>query len=108
MTNAFIYCRSAVADVDAVASQEAACRAYAETHGLSVVGVHSDDGVSGMDMSRVGLDAVLDSLTSGRVVLVDNPARLSRNPDTYARIAERIAAKGARIVAVSEKDVVEA
>lgn len=56
-----------------VAEQEAAIRAWAKQHGTRVLRVFADEGVSGLELSRPGLDACLNFLATspekGTVVL---------------------------------------
>ncbi|WP_306050708.1 recombinase family protein [Oceaniradius stylonematis] len=100
---AFIYCRSAVADLDAIASQEAACRAYADTHGLRIVGVYSDNGVSGMDASRSELSVLIKAVAAQEqpcVVLVDGTERIARDLDALKDVKQRLQMAGATLCSI--------
>ena len=56
-TWAIIYTRVSTKGQETCALQEAECRYYAEAHGLEVVEVFTDDGLSGTSLDRPGLNA---------------------------------------------------
>ena len=101
MTKAYIYCRSAIEDAQAIAAQESNCRAFAEAQGLSIASVHSDNGVSGSRRSRPGLDELMQVLGSDgepAIVLVEDISRISRNHEGFAQIKEQLSLHGAKLV----------
>ena len=104
MSQCHIYCRvssTGQEDNHSLDTQEAACRAYAATHGLSVGSV-AREVWSGADRHRPQLDALLDRIISGDVVLAYDLDRLSRGGqiDT-AVIIDRIESAGADIAFVT-------
>lgn len=101
MTDAFIYCRSGVADDAAIATQEAACRAYAEAHNLPVVSVFRDNGVSGATASRSGLEALIEAVKGSdgpSIVLIDQSERLARNPLLFREVETQLNNAGAKLI----------
>jgi site-specific DNA recombinase len=99
-----IYCRvSSVGQEDntSLASQESACRAWANEHGVPVASV-AREVWSGGDRHRPELDALLDRLLPGDVLLSYDLDRLSRGGqiDT-AVIIDRVESAGARVAFVT-------
>jgi len=81
--------------------QEQRCRALATARGYSVTHVFRDEGVSGNQRERPGLDAMLAYLVSlgGRetIILMENITRLARDMAIHVELKEWIEAAGARI-----------
>lgn len=77
---AWVYCRVARPDPDALESQRLHLLDYADRQGLSIVGVTAENG-SGLDYSRIGLCDVLVAAEDGLidVVLVQKLSRLGRD-----------------------------
>jgi DNA invertase Pin-like site-specific DNA recombinase len=73
------------------------CRDYAEKTGLEVSGSFADDYVSGGKASRPGLDAAIEALRPGMVLLVDRHDRLARDINVSLAIKLRVAERGAEI-----------
>jgi site-specific DNA recombinase len=99
-----IYCRvsSAVQEEgSSLDTQEAACRSYAAAHGLTVMSV-AREVWSGADRHRPKLDALLDRLTPGDVVLVYALDRFSRSQVDTAILIDRLEASGASLRLVTE------
>jgi site-specific DNA recombinase len=69
-------------DNHTIASQTAALKEYAQTNGYAVPAewVFEDEGYSGANLARPGLEALRDLAAEGRIeaVLVHSPDRLSR------------------------------
>jgi len=76
----WIYCRVAHADAFALAAQQKRLEAYAEKHGLEVIGVTAEH-ASGLDNSRRGLREVVQAVDTGMVdlLLVASLSRLGRD-----------------------------
>lgn len=80
--------------------QEAAVRAVARLHGLQLVGIRRDRGVSGNSGVRPGLICLMADLEKARasVVITTRPDRLARNAELMEAITHRIAASGAQLI----------
>jgi site-specific DNA recombinase len=84
------------------------CREFAETKAWMLIEdqIYADEAVSGAGADRDGLKQLLSAASSVPrpfdVILVDDTSRLSRNVGDAARIRERLAFLGVRIVAVSQ------
>ena len=78
-----------------IASQTAALREYAESHGYLVPGewVFEDEGYSGASLIRPGLEAMRDLAAQGQIeaALVYTPDRLSRKYAYQVLLAEEFA-----------------
>src|SRR5215208_2549604 len=82
-------------------TQEAACRAWAAERSLAVASV-AHEVWSGGDRHRPELDALLDRLTPGDVVLAYALDRMSRSQIDTAILIDRIESAGARLELVTE------
>ena len=89
-------------------AQREACEAYilSQRHeGWSLVETHYDDGgFSGGNMERPGLNALLEDVESGLVdvIVVYKVDRLTRSLADFAKIVERLDAKEASFVSVTQ------
>ena len=77
---AFLYCRTAHPDMDALKLQKEPLIAYAEAHGFVVAGIATENG-SGLDYSRPGLQEALAVVGDGKadILLVKSFCRLGRD-----------------------------
>lgn len=77
---AWLYCRVAHPDLDALELQKAQLTDYAKRHGFTIAGITAEHG-SGLDFSRAGLRDVLAAAEDGEAdfVLVANLSRLGRD-----------------------------
>lgn len=86
-------------------SQIASIRAYCRKHGIELVAVHTDAGVSGrVELTeRPGLVAALADVVSRRagVLLVAKLDRVSRDPYLTLTIEKTLKASGCRLVSVA-------
>lgn len=79
---AYLYCRTAYPDKNALETQKRNLTAYAEAQDFTITGVVSENG-SGLDYSRAGLREIMWAVAEEDidVLLVENFSRLGR--DTY-------------------------
>jgi DNA invertase Pin-like site-specific DNA recombinase len=79
MSKVYGYCRVAVACKEEITEQRALIDIYCRHHGLEVDKYFCDNGVSGLNSYRNGLNEMLYILQEGDVVVVKDVARLSRD-----------------------------
>jgi len=87
-------------ECDSCEKQEERCRAYCEHKGYRVVGVHSDEAVTGGVFERPALAAAIDSLGAcegGPVLVVDAVDRLARDMLVNLTIRYQVEKAGGRI-----------
>jgi DNA invertase Pin-like site-specific DNA recombinase len=98
-TCAIAYCRTAAGGQreaeNGLQAQEQRCRSWATAHGVEVVAVYVDAATSGLTRTAPGLQAALDQLTPGSVLLVQRPDRLTRSAEQLRDLDDRIRAVGA-------------
>jgi DNA invertase Pin-like site-specific DNA recombinase len=102
--HATIYCRVSSAgqeDGYSLDTQEAACRRWCAERGLAGVSV-AREVWSGAERHRPELDALLDRLLPGEIVLAYALDRLSRSQIDTAILIDRIEASGATLALVTE------
>lgn len=90
---------------ESIANQKLFLMQYAAANGLSVGRIFSDDGISGTEWARPGLQAMLQSAASGafRFVLVKDLSRLSRDYIRTGELLEHFFPKyGVRLISVSD------
>ena len=79
MSKVYGYCRVAFADDEEMAEQVRLVGDYCRDNGITVDKYFCDNGVSGLTLDRKGLNALLEVLQDGDVVVVRDIARLSRS-----------------------------
>ncbi len=90
---------------ESISNQRMQLMQYAETHGIHIDAIFSDDGVSGTRWEREGLHAMLRAIEDGwiQTVLVKDLSRLSRD---YIRTGELLEqwfpAHGVRLISVGD------
>ena len=86
-------------------AQRAKVAAYCGLHGLSLVHIHADEGISGKRAdNRPGLqEAINDACSFKRVLVIYSLSRLARSTRDAIDIAERLAKCGADLVSITEK-----
>ena len=82
--------------------QEAECRARAAELGADSVTVYRDDGISGMEWDRPGLQALLSDLPQLDLLVVWAKDRLTRDLRHLLTILDTLATAGTRLVAIRE------
>lgn len=106
MSAALIYCRvsseSQVKEGHGLEGQETNCRRFAEAKGYEIASVFKDKAVSGEDIDREGMDALLNFLEANRgkkdfVVIVDDIKRIARDVVAHFHIRKQITSLGATI-----------
>ena len=96
MSKVYGYGRLALASDEGMAEQIRLVDSYCKTHGLNIEKHFFDNGVSGLELNRKELNALIDVLRGDDVVVIDNIARLSRNMFecmTVLNLFENIGAK---------------
>ncbi|GAA1813721.1 MULTISPECIES: recombinase family protein [Brevibacterium] len=85
--NALVYRRSATGNPRGLRRQAAACRRYADEHGLTITHTFTDIG-----HPDAGLRAVLDAAERGETsaIVITDLARLGRIPTDHLNITQRL------------------
>ena len=88
----------------ALDAQAARIKAFATAEGLELIGIIEDNGKSALDMTREGLTEILAAAAERRVdvVIVQDWARLARDPDDLQDILDSLAAGGVIVVHSAE------
>jgi DNA invertase Pin-like site-specific DNA recombinase len=107
MTRVLIYARysTTLQSGASIEDQVRICRERADREGWAVAGVYSDAAISGAVRNRPGLNAMLEALGGGDVILAESIDRLSRDQADIADIFKRVLYIDARIVTLSEGEV---
>ena len=85
-------------------AQRAKIAAWCSLNDAELVGVFEDAGISGASMTkRDGLHAALKATTKGMALVCYSISRLARSTRDMLEIAERLDAKGADLVSLTEK-----
>jgi DNA invertase Pin-like site-specific DNA recombinase len=107
MTRAVIYLRVSTQEQKesgaGIAAQEAYCRDYAGREGWEVVGIYSDEGLTGgkgVD-ERPGLHDALVALERGDVLLIAKRDRLAREMTIADLVDGMVRRRGARVVSAA-------
>ena len=79
MSKIYVYGRLALANEEDKIKQLKVIDDYCESYGLKVDKYFFDNGVSGLELNRKELNALIDILRGGDIIIVDNIARISRN-----------------------------
>lgn len=78
------------------------CREFAAARGMTIAGEHIDRGISGAALgNRPGVQAALEQLDAGDVLVVNDLSRLSRSQD-LAPLLTRLRHRGARVLGVQD------
>jgi DNA invertase Pin-like site-specific DNA recombinase len=106
LRSAAVYARTATSgqgQPTGLEAQESRCQREAARRGLVVTKVYRDTG-SGLRLARPGLDALRAAVRAGevRAILVDSPARLTRDKDDYAALLAEWEQAGAALIVAGE------
>lgn len=105
MKTAIVYTRYSprrnAKDSESAATQEAQCREYAKARNWPVKSAHGDKALSGKEVYKPGLEAAIQALRPGDVLLVYSRCRIARKLMLSLFVEEKVKGKGARIVAVT-------
>lgn len=91
-------------EMNSLLNQQEICRAFAEWQGHQIIGLSSDDNVSGMNFSRRGLNELTAAVDTGRLdaVLVKDLSRLGRHRTQTALFIDYLRERGVRVISVTE------
>ena len=102
MSKVYGYCRTA--RQGNIEEQIELVTNYCKEKGLNLAMCLCDDGVSAHNMSREGLDELLDVLEDGDVIVTKNVSRLARNPKKGIVLVDKIYSMGADIIYADESE----
>ena len=82
-----LYCRTALADAEAIAQQHESLRRFAGEQGFTNLTYYEDDGYSGLNLARPAFLRLEQDIRDGKVARVIAPdlARLGRNTAEVVR-----------------------
>lgn len=83
-------------------TQEDAIRDYCKRHKLKLVEVFKDEGISGTEINRNGLNDLLATLNGVKTVLVMNTSRLWRSDNAKVMIKRQLIKASAEILSVEQ------
>lgn len=91
-------------ETNSLLNQQEICRAFAEHLGHQIIGLSSDDNISGMNFSRRGLNELTAAVDTGRLdaVLVKDLSRLGRHRTQTALFIDYLRERGVRVISVTE------
>ena len=95
MSKVYGYCRVALANEEEMMQQCKMIQDYCESNGLKVDECFCDNGVSGLQFERDGLQRMLRVLHEGDIVIIKDAARLSRDLHQYMELTKLIYGAGA-------------
>lgn len=105
--NVVIYARcstGAQVEAESVITQVSRLRSWSEREEHTIIGVHTDEGLSGGNLGRPGIHAAVSQACSTRSTLVVVAlSRLGRNTRDVMELSERLHAKGAAFYSLSEQ-----
>ena len=83
MSKVYGYCRTAQACHQAIAEQRALIGMYCNKRGWHIAEYFCDNGISGLNSFRDGLNKMMYILQDGDIVVVKDVARLFRDANQY-------------------------
>ena len=101
MSKVYGYGRLAFESEEGKVKQLDVIDAYCKRHSLKVDKHFFDNGVSGLELNRKELNALIDVLRGGDIVVVDDIARLSRNMFECMTVLNLIGSIGAKLIIVN-------
>lgn len=108
MENAYVYARysSDKQTEDSIEAQLRSCRAYAAAHDLNIVGIYTDEAISGKGSktaARTQYQKMLrDCDESVTVILIHKYDRIARSLGEHVNLEARLKRKGIRLIATSQ------
>lgn len=103
MSKVYGYGRLAFASEDEMVKRIRLVDDYCKIHGLNVEKHFFDNGVSGLELNRKDLNALIDVLRGDDIVVVYNMASLSRNMFECMTVLNLIESIGAKVIIVNNK-----
>lgn len=100
MSKVYGYGRLALASEEEKERQLKVIDTYCDSHGLTIDKYFFDNGVSGLELNRKELNALIDVLRGGDIVVIDNMARLSRNMFECMTVLNLIESIGAKLIII--------
>ena len=100
MSKVYGYGRLAFASEEEKDKQLRKIDTFCEEYGLKVDQYFFDNGVSGLELNRKELNALIDVLKSDDIVVIDNIARLSRNMFECMTVLNLIESIGAKLIII--------
>ena len=101
MSKVYAYGRLALASEEYKERQLKVIDTYCDNQGLTIEKYFFDNGVSGLELNRKELNALIDVLRGGDIVVIDNMARLSRNMFECMTVLNLIESIGAKLIIIS-------
>ena len=90
--------------MNSIRNQEKICREYAEDHGYTIIGHSADNGISGMEFARRGLEEFLTAVDTGEVnaLIVKDLSRLGRHKIQTALLIDDLRRQGVAVISATE------
>lgn len=98
MSKVYAYGRLALASEEDKARKLNVIDNYCKTHGLTVDKYFFDNGVSGLELNRKDLNALIDVLRVDDIVVTDSMASLSRNMWECMTVLNLLQMIGAKLI----------
>lgn len=103
MSKVYGYGRLALANEEERMRQFDIIDDYCKIHDLKIDKHFFDNGVSGLELNRKELNALIDILRGDDIIVIDNIARLSRNMFECMTVIELIEKIGAKLIIINNK-----
>lgn len=101
MSKVYGYGRLALSNEEDKERQLKAIDTYCDIHGLTIDKYFFDNGVSGLELNRKELNALIDILRGSDIVVIDDIARLSRNMFECMTVLNLIESIGAKLIIIN-------
>ena len=101
MNKVYAYGRLALANEEDKASQLNKINDFCRTHNLKIDRHYFDNGVSGLELNRRELNALVDVLRGNDIIVIDDIARLSRNMFECMTVINLIEKIGAKLIIIN-------
>lgn len=100
MSKVYGYGRLAYASEEGKVRKLDAIDSYCKAHNIIVDKYFFDNGVSGLELNRKDLNALIDVLRGGDIIVTDNMASLSRNMFERMTVLNLIESIGAKLIII--------